>query len=310
MALPTAPLSFRKCLVGAALETTNGTSNLASVLTPLSNTLTYNAKLVPEGLLDGGERRPDGHYGGEILSVPTQRIGRLTFTTECRNGDATPTLLRGCAFDTSSPYTPVTTIASHESLSMKLWQDGVMHALVGAMGKVTFRITRGERVMADWEFIGVWQAPTAVAMPPLAPVTSVTKFLSAATTHTLGGAIMPLCQSVEIDVDNPLSMRADLQSVGGNLHARIDASQRRVTIKIDPEGHLLADFDPFTTLLSGASAAYVLSVSDGTNTMSWTAAAAQKRSIDKDQRDGALVRPMELACCASSGDDEISIVAT
>ena len=96
----TTPLARRRSLVGAAVESTSGTPETVS--TALSNTIVYDAKMVPTGVFDDGERRPNGHYGGSIDTVAGKLVGSVTFTTEVRYGDATLTLLKGCGFTVST----------------------------------------------------------------------------------------------------------------------------------------------------------------------------------------------------------------
>lgn len=303
MALPAMALLQRKKLIGFALESTQGTSVLSSVTTA-NGILAYDAKMVPVDLTAQGERRPHGHYLGQIAATVGNQMGRLTFRHEVRHNDGFITLLQACGYALNTSYKPSSSVANHKTLSIKLWEDGRMKALTGAIGTCRLSWSNGGFVTAEWEFIGVWQAPTAVSLPSQSPVTTVTKYLSAASTFTVGGATVPRVANGTIDLGNTISMREDFAVAAGLVHGVIE--DRAPMVELDFEAHLIADFNPFSSLLAGTTAALNLVFSDGTNTLTVTAPALQYMNIGDESRGGRLTDPSTFRCCASSGDDELT----
>jgi len=304
MALPAAPLLTRKKVVGAAAETTKGTSVLASVTTALASTLTYDAKCSPQGMVDDGRREPDGLYQGQIVAVPGKRVGQLTFRQELRHGDVLMTLLTACGYKDATGYKPVSSISDQKCLSMKVWEDGRMKAIIGAMGDCSIEWTHGGRVFANWTFTGVWQAPTDVAMPATAPVTSVTTLKAAGATLTVGGAAIGYVGSGRINLGNSVAMREDITSASGVIHAVIES--RNPTVELDPEAATVANSDCYGSLLAGTAGALALVFTDGTATLTVGALKLQYTDIADSARGGRLVDAATFLCAASSGDDELS----
>ncbi len=305
MALPATPLLYRSKLLGCAVESTIGTSALSSVTAPLGMIVT-DAKMVPVNFLEGGERKPISKFMGRHASALGKRAGRLTFRSEVRHGDGTLTLLRGCGFTSSG--VPISKSTAWEGLSFKLWEpydtsSGRVKQLTGAMGTVQFTFAAGQGLMADWTFDGVWNDPASSAGPAETPITTVTRYTHASTA-TLASSAIPNFSTCTIDVGNTVSMRDDAKVAAGLLHGFV--GDRDPTITFDFEAHLLADFNPFATLLAGTQQALSLVLTDGTNTLTIAAPKCQYRDIGDDARDTRLSDSLTLQACISSGNDEIT----
>lgn len=303
MALPSQPLVARKRLIGVVEEATAGTGQ---AVTAAAAIIVYDLKCEPVAFTDAGERMPDGHYMGEIAAVVGPRIGRMTFRQEVRHNDGFLTLLliaAGYVLDTGT-YVPSSDLSNHKTLTMKAWVDGIEKELNGCMGTCRIVGENGGRVFAEWEFTGVWVAPHAQAMPALAPVTAVTKFLSAATAFTIAGAEAPQISTFSIDLGNTIEMRPSLVAAAGAIHAQI--VERNPTVELDFEAHLIADFDPFASLLAGTLVALSLALNDGTNTLTVAAPKMQYKEVGDEARQGRATTPATFRCAASSGDDELT----
>lgn len=306
MPLPTMPLLSRRKLIGAAAETVPGTGVLSNITTPLANTLCYDARLTPENLLADGKREPIGNYMGNYVAVPGRRVGTLRFRQELRYDDAFGTLLSACGYKaTGNIYKPKTSYSDHTALSIKLWEDGRRKALIGAMGTCTIEGTAGSRVFAEWEFTGVWQDVVAEALPSQAPVTSPGAYTGSEAVLTIDSGLVGLVSRFRILLGNTIEMREDITSVSGVKHAVISA--REPTIELDPEAHLIADFNLWDKLLAGTPVSILLKVSDGTHYLEFAAPKAQYLTVGDETRGARQVDTLTFQCNANEGDDELSI---
>lgn len=318
MALPTIPLRRRYASIGAALETTMGTSVLSSVTAPLAGIIS-NIESGPDPFVAADERRPDLAGGGTIVSTRGPQTGYARCDMELRHGDGWATLIQACGWrnSTGTTYVPYTTGAHWKSLSVKHWLDGTMNPLVGAMGTWRMRAAAAMKAMMSFELRGKWgesdadTTPVAdVALPAQTPVTAVTKYLTAATTITLGGAAVPLAGTVEIDSGFAVAMRESIASAAGVAHAvPDDAAWVSPKITLDFERHLVADFAMYSKHAQASAEELIFALNDGTNTLTFTAPKAQIVNIVPGERAGRAVAAVTFQCCVSSGGDALTIVA-
>ena len=312
------PLILRKKLVGATVESTKGTN--AAVTAALSDTVVYNANMAIADMFAGGERMPDGHYGGQYDAERGPLMGELTFQTEWRYGDATKTLLSACglyeydAGGNPNDMRPTLDLSEHETLTMKLWEDGRVKEINGAMGTFTISATNGGRIFFNWRFIGVPEItqdsgddlwPVAEAMPALAPLNG-SLYVARGNTLTLA-SFTPLVSSIGFDFGASLEMREDV-TVAESAYLHAVVTDFNPIVSLDPEANLVANQDEWRKALSKTTEALTWTVSDGTNSASITAPRAQRRGLSTGSRGKRLTDPVSLSLNASSGDDNFTIV--
>jgi hypothetical protein len=109
-------------------------------------------------------------FGGSEQLVGTRSV-TCEFTVELAGSGAAGTapaygpLLRACAMaqtvtaSTRVDYTPITT--GQESVTIKWFDDGVLHTLTGARGTVTMALNSGERPELRFQFTGLFNALSA-----------------------------------------------------------------------------------------------------------------------------------------------------
>lgn len=308
MALSVPPMLGRQKLLGVGVETTAGTP--ATVTAPMANSIIYDAKLEPDGLFDGGDRQPNGHYQGSIDSVLGLQKGKLSFKMELRHADAFMTLILGCGFSvTNGVASRTSTMANHSALTFNLWEGGRRKQIYGAAG--TFSLAPegpGKRIMADFSFDGIWSAPVDETMPAFAPVTGGS-YRAAGMTLTIGAAAIPLVSTFKLELGNEVSERPSLVAATGLLHMLVEDHAQRITL--DPEARLVATHDAYGLLLAGTTGALVTQFADSAgNTFKIDAARVQRLDIKDGMRDKKLTDEITLALHESAGDDSLKFTKT
>lgn len=302
MAEPYAPLSARRSLLGGIEETTSGT--LGTIAAALTNTAIYDAVMEPVDFTADGERRPGGQYGGNYDAVIGRTAGRLTFRQELRNGDAFVTMLTGAGYTLStSTYIPASSMAARKTWSFALYEDGRRKALAGCAGTCRIEMTHGGRAWVNWEWQGIWQAPTDVALPTLAP-NNTQPYVCKAITWTIGAAVPPHTASITIDLGNSIEARESVTASSGIAHFFVSARSPKLTA--DLEARLVAQRDAYGILLAGTTAALNIVLGTGGNTLTIAAPRAQLINITDGARGGRRIDNQEFQLNASSGDDELA----
>ena len=300
-------LVTRRALLGGAEEDVSGTAE--DVTEALSSTTIYDAKMVPVDFYADGMRQPIG-TGGYVAGVRGTTRGQLTFRQEIRNGDQFLSMLTGAAMTitSGSSYAPTTSFSSRKTWTFRLWEDGRAKQIHGATANVSLEWTNGGRVFANWTWDGVWDAPEDEAMPEQSATAHTTSvYVARSATLTIGAAEIPHTSSGTIDMGNSVVPREDVTAASGISHFFIESRQPQITL--DTEARKIAEGAPFATLLSGATAAFVLEMTSGANTLSVTCPAVQRIDVGDEDRGGRRVDQLTLLCCAYSGDDEIVITA-
>lgn len=159
----------RKMACLAKIETTYGTDSTPSASTDallLSNVgiTPFNAQNVPRDLI-----RP---YFGASEELPGDAFVELTFDVEAVGSGTAGTvpawgkLLRACGMaevveaSTRVDYLPVTD--AMESITLKYFDDGVRHTLLGSMGEITaFSLEQGGIPKFSFRFLGLYSTPVA-----------------------------------------------------------------------------------------------------------------------------------------------------
>ena len=309
-------LKKRRVLV-AKIESSEGTAETLSGSD--GGILAIDPKLDPDIAM--GERSPAMATMSKLQQVPLGSIAKLTFKAEMKGAGSayssnnTPALgkfLRACGFletvtTTSSAekatYTPASTGAP--SLTLALYEDGVIKKMVGARGAVKISAKTGEIAYAEFEFTGVWGGATDGALvSPTYEGTIPPVFLGS--TLSVGGHTM-IAAGIDFDLGNKLHIRKDPTAASGYKSAVI--VDRNVTGKFDPEMEVVALHDFFGLWKAGTAAALVMVPVGGTqyNRYKITAPKLAYTKVGDADRDGLVVADTAFQLAMSSGDDEIVI---
>jgi len=305
-----APLFRKKTEITVEVETTKGT---VIATTPIA-ALVYNLKIDP-GAPFIPRPGTSAYFGHSHKGVIGERIGKCTFDIEMR-GDGTnameaalSAILTACGFkNTAETYTPTSAHATHETLTVYVYEDGVKKGLRGAMGNISFQGKFGNPFMGSVELMGAWIAPTDAALPDGSPETEDPPTLGSAT-FTIATLEIKVA-NFGINMNNVVIPRADFDAVGGLGYYMI--TDRDPAVSMDPEADKIAGYDINGIWLAGTTGALSLVFGSGAGKeITITAPAMQYKEIPEGERDGVLIYDVNAQLNNSSGDDELSIaVAT
>ncbi len=188
--------------------------------------------------------------------------------------------------------------------------DGLLHQAAGVMCNWTVSAESGRLFQAQYQGLGVWQAPTDVALiAPTYETGVVPKFTD--TTMTIGGTTY-LIPRFTLNVGNDVQLREDgtSGSAGGFRSAVI--VNRNTTLEVDVEASLVATKDWHAALVSRTEAAFSMAVGSGSNNVVTIAAPkAQLRTYPrKNIRNGILYYTLSFGLnkSAAAGNDSLTVV--
>lgn len=303
-----------KTQIAAKVESVEGT---AETLSASDAFLAANVKFTPN--LAMGERKNVSASLSPWAPIPGVRSAKLEFDVELKGSGTQGTapalgkLLKACGFgedvvvSKSVTYAPASTGIS--SMTLAVYQDGVIKKIWGARGNVSLKLEDGAPGWLHFEFTGADFSITDGSMLSSGVAYESTKppaFLSATFTIDSYAALIGM---LEINMNNEINLRKDANSDSGYKSAVITG--RKPTMTMDPEHVTVATYDFFGKLRSGneGSLSLVLGSTAG-NICTITAPKVQYIDISDDVRDG--IRSLGITCQLnrSSGDDEISIAFT
>lgn len=205
--------------------------------------------------------RPMGGTFGRHPSIPTNRVGRATWKSHLYANATQPAgityWLQACGLG----YTGGAHVATHltpdavgtttKSLTIASYQDGRLKRLHGCMGTARINMPASNLAECDWDFQGIWNAPTdATLLVPTFVTAAPLRVISA--TLTLGSYADFVVANVGLDIGNTVYLREDVSAAEGISMAII--TDRLVKITIDPEAALVATKDAFGEWLAGTEA--------------------------------------------------------
>lgn len=309
-------LKKRRILV-AKIESSEGTAETLSGSD--GGILAIDPKLDPDIAM--GERAPAMATMSRLQSVPLGGVAKLTFKAEIKGAGSayssnnTPALgkyFRACGFletinTTSSAekatYTPASTGAP--SLTMALYEDGMIKKMIGARGTVKISVKTGEIAYAEFDFTGVWGGATDGALvSPTYEGTIPPVFLNS--TLTVGGHTMVVA-GIDFNLESELKPRNDPTAASGYRSVAIVG--RKATGKFDPEMETVASHDFFGLWKAGTAAALVMGPVGSTqyNRFKITAPKLAYAKVSDADRGGIAVADTAFELAMNSGDDEIVI---
>lgn len=302
-----APLLTRKRVIKVILEAEKGTKIAATAAV-----LVFDLDIKPTAPFE--ERKGSGLYRGHsVAGIHGERSGSCSFGAELRGTGAggmdagLAILLQACGLaKTMEVYQVHSTHSADKTISIDVWEDGVKKGLAGASGNVTFEGDVGKRMMCNFEFSGVWQAPIDEALPAYAPGTTTPLRLQ-------GGTFTLATQSIKIgkfslNMGCNVIPRMDVDAAGGIAYFML--TDYDPVLSIDPEADLVAGYDYYGSWLAGTEAAVSLAVTDGTDTVTFTLPKVQYREIAEGDRDGIQIYDITGQCNHSAGNDSVAIAVT
>jgi hypothetical protein len=298
--------------MAAAVETTIGTAESLTATEALFNAydVDIQASIEVEGREDPGTMN-------SLTGVASLRMGAVKFKTDIWVGITShpqwaSVLFPACGYVASTNvYTPRSEApgANVKTVTIGVFENGLYKKLAGAVGKFTINMPTGKKAFIDWEFQGVWQAPTDSALiAPTNPTTIPMRFASA--TCTWGGVAMQVA-NVTVDSGNEIVMREDPTTAGGYISALI--TNRAPKITADPESVLVATDDRFGQWIANTEAALAFSMA-GASSAAFAIAVPKAQLVNNQEGNRNRLQTDQLEWSANKNgttkDQEISITVT
>jgi len=256
------------------------------------------------------QRKPTGHLGGNLDGVVGARTGTAKFKVELRSLAATTLnpgvalLLQAAGFKlATATYTPSIVEAEQTTITLDVYEDGLLKRLTGAMGNVVISADVGGLVYLDCDYKGIWVAPTDVALGTAAPAT-VVPMRFASSTMTLG-AYTPKIGKFSLSLNANVILRPDQSKSAGYIHALI--TDIDPTIELDLEADNVATHDAHGLWLAGTNAALSMTLADATAKCT-IAGAIQYRNVAEGDRDGVIIHNVVAQFVSSTNGSLPTIV--
>jgi hypothetical protein len=225
----------RKRVLAAKIEATPGTAE--TLLAADASFNVYN--LMAQQEIELETREAQGGFG-MLNSVVGGYKGRITFSCDFSwDGTATEpswadTFLPACGWvKTGQVFTPRTEApgANVKTITIAIYQDGMRKILAGAAGTFQILCATGKTAVCNFDFQGIWQAPTTVSI--LAPTYPTAKGLRYASSTTTWAGSALCVSNLTLDSGNTVILKECGSTVSGYDHALI--TNRVVTVSGDPE---------------------------------------------------------------------------
>lgn len=264
------------------------------------------------------QRVPGRASHGTLAAVPGVRAGTASFRLPLRGKGSSGVpawgdLLKGCgmALNTAT-YSPSSVASNKKTLTIGAYCDGLFKKIHGAMGNVTFEFVNGQICWARFEFQGIWNAPTDVALVAPTYETTVPPRWAGGT-FTLGSNV-PLVTRAEINLGNQVMLREGKNpgtagDASGIYHAFITG--RAPTLTMDAEADTVASWDAFGQLLAGTELALSLVLgASSNNILTFAAPKVQITQAPEADRNGLAIHNLtcQLNTSAAAGEDELTLV--
>ena len=255
-------------------------------------------------------------------AIATTRLARLSFKVECKGSGTAGTapavgkLLRACGFNetvvasTSVTYAPTSALANIPTLSIAKYKDGKRDGIKGCRGNVKYTAKAGEPGMFEFEFVGVYDGTTDVAiLTPSGVETTVPVSLLSATFSI--ATFAAFVSQITFDMGNQLTPRGDINQASGFISTLL--TKRNPKGSFDPEDELVATHDFYGRWLAGTTGALTWKHQGSAgNIATFTVPACQYMKLGEADRNGIAILNSDFLMARNSigGDDELSVAFT
>lgn len=309
------PLFWRKKVLTFKLETTYGVD--AAPTGAANAILALEMACMP---MEGTDvsRELDLPYMAAQSTIPAELHSKITFKVELAPSGTAGTapewgvLLRACGCaqtilaTTSVTYNPVTD--GHESATIYFNMDGTLVKMTGARGTCKITVNAQGIPYLEFEFTGLFSAPTAVALPT-ADFTKFKKPEVASKTNTptftIGGTAMVM-RSFGLTLGNQVENRFLVGSES------VQITDRAESVETVVEAVPLATLNP--TALAAAQTQVALVLQHGTvagkRTTINVPAAQMQRPQGVQNAQGIVEWPLRLVPLPITGNDQFTLVLT
>ncbi len=237
-------------------------------------------------------------HGPEMTGVIGGRHGKCTFSTDMRTDGSQgfeaglAILIQACNYVQTLEVYTIAKIATQKTITIEVWQDGLLKVLYGAAGKFTIDYATNKRVMFNFDFDGLYKAEADEAVPAYVPTGDVIMFGDGSFT-VLGNSHM--ISKFTFDSGNIVVAKYDVAGPGGILHYQ--TTYPKPTCSWDPETAVVATDALHADWLAGVTAgALALAVSNGTDKVTLDCGKVQYMAIPEGARDNIRTHEVKVQC--------------
>ena len=283
----TTPKNPAIMLLAAKLETTNGTP--ISLAGTDADHVVYDFDFTPD---DASLARPMPAAMGQDTSVVGAQTGTVKFRIQLAGKGSVSAVppwadrfLPACGYTKSG--STFSRSGSAQTLTIAWYEDGLKNILYGAMGTFKISGTNGQPVDITFEFKGIYDGETDVAiLTPTFP--TVLPPIWVGSTVSWGG-VTPVLSKFEIDAGNQLEMRPDAAATWGFRCCWLPNHDPKLTI--DPEATAVATRDWVAIYRAMTVESASISIgSASNNTITLATSAAQTQQPKRLVRNGLLAK--------------------
>jgi hypothetical protein len=194
-----------------------------------------------------------------------------------------------------------------ESLTMRLYWDGILHVLSGAMGTWKLTAEAGNIGMIEWTFTGNYTTPSNAAFPAQTLQNLIPPIVGNLDLAWASSASFLYAGNLDIDWGNQIALRKDVNSLHGM--AGVYISGRNPTGRFTPEVSTALN----TSFMSDWETARTRALSaefgnTNGNRVLFSSAAAQITGVAYGDRDNIRTYDISLGFRRVTGDDEMRIL--
>ena len=256
----------------------------------------------------------DGKFGSRPF-IQTNTHVSLTATIEATPSGTAGTspdykdLLLGCGLiETSTAsqnvFSPETNLDSADSLTIGVYIDGSLHKLTGARGSFTYEIESGDTPKFKFEFLGLYNAPTATAIltptyAQLAPKVANSTNTTAFQLHSYAGAL----QSFSFEQNNNV-YHSEL--VGSSNTVRITDRASSGNVVIESVGLGTKNFYEIVNSTATGNLTHQHGQTAG-HKITFTAGQTQLETIEPGDNEGYQMLDIAYRALPNAGNDDFEL---
>jgi hypothetical protein len=241
------------------------------------------------------------------------RLGKCSFKCEARTTGSSAwdtglvIALQGCGMALSSQVlSPTSTHTSQKTITIWVFEDGLKKILYGAAG--TFKISPDNgRVIFDFEFSGIWSAPTDAALPTVAYGTRAPLCWGRGYGTFTYATVARYASTFSFDFGGEVVPR-----INGGAASYFFVADRSPKLTFDAEADTVANIDWHGIWLAGTQGAISIACGDGTDNITLAIPKFQISKVGDGDREGIATADIEGICCINTintGDDEFTLTA-
>lgn len=223
-------------------------------------------------------------------------------------------LLTACGFEattvasTSVTYTPTSDPSEHKSVTLYVYEDGLLYKVTGCRGSFTMSLTTANVGKLSFKLTGHFSGPTTVSL--VSPTySSVVPPVVLGTSFAVD-SYSAVISKFEVDLGITVATPDSISSTDG--YGEIRVTGMAPTFTIDPEATLIATYDWVSKWKSSAS--YALSTgtigSTAGNRYAVSAPAAVYSEVGTGDRSGIITREIKGQLTDTTADTFLSIAFT